>query len=63
MTTVEILMIDTIVLCGNTVDVGSESLLSWVFSKKTEANGPPPKYLELAVKQWNWIEKNLKNSK
>uniref|UniRef100_A0A915LNY1 Calcineurin-like phosphoesterase domain-containing protein n=1 Tax=Meloidogyne javanica TaxID=6303 RepID=A0A915LNY1_MELJA len=59
----EILMIDTIVLCGNTEDIQGKSLFSWMFSKKREPNGPEPKYEKLAKKQWKWIEKQLENSK
>ncbi|CAK5051947.1 unnamed protein product [Meloidogyne enterolobii] len=58
----EILMIDTIVLCGNTEDIQGKSLFSWMFSKKREPNGPEPKYEKLAKKQWKWIEKQLENS-
>uniref|UniRef100_A0A915EAM8 Calcineurin-like phosphoesterase domain-containing protein n=1 Tax=Ditylenchus dipsaci TaxID=166011 RepID=A0A915EAM8_9BILA len=57
------LMLDTIVLCGNTVDIQGESLFSWIFSKKKEPNGPPPEYVELAAKQWEWIERMLSSSK
>ncbi|KAF7639725.1 Metallophos domain-containing protein [Meloidogyne graminicola] len=58
----EILMLDTIVLCGNTEDVQGKSLFSWLFSTKKEPNGPEPEYEELAKRQWKWIEKQLKNS-
>ncbi|KAI1708326.1 calcineurin-like phosphoesterase domain-containing protein [Ditylenchus destructor] len=46
-TIVDILMLDTIVLCGNT---------------KKDPNGPPPEYVELAAEQWRWIEDNLRDS-
>jgi len=61
-TTVEMLFIDTIVLCGNTVDVQGESLLSWLFAKKKTPNGPEPEYIQLAKEQWEWIEETLRTS-
>lgn len=58
----EIFFLDTIVLCGNTVDVQGDSIFSWLFAKKLQPNGPPPKYQELAHEQWEWIERELANS-
>jgi len=58
----EILMLDTIVLCGNTVDMEGQSLFSWLFAKKKDPDGPDPEYVELAKKQWKWIEHQLRNS-
>ncbi len=56
-------MIDTIVLCGNTVDMQDQSLLSWIFAEKMEPDGPPPEYRELANEQLEWIEGQLRTSK
>jgi len=62
-TTIDILMIDTIVLCGNTVDIQGDKIWDWwLFSKKLNPTGPPEKYVELAKQQWQWIEKNLRES-
>ena len=59
----EILMIDTMVLCGNTIDVQGDGFIDWVFnSKKLEPTGPPPEYKELAAQQWRWIEQQLAQS-
>lgn len=61
---VDLLMMDTIVLCGNTMDIqGSNSLLSLLFARKLDPKGPPPEYRELADQQWEWVERELKQSK
>jgi len=57
-----VLMVDTIVLCGNTVDIQGQSLFSWLFSRKRDPTGPPPEYEELAKEQLRWIEDQLQNS-
>jgi len=58
----EMLMIDTIVLCGNTVDVQGDGLFDWLFSKHKEPTGPPKEYRKLAKEQWEWIEEQLNKS-
>lgn len=59
----DLLMLDTIVLCGNTVDMdGQSSMFSWLFSKKKDPDGPDPEYRELAKQQWAWIERKLNES-
>ena len=57
------LMLDTIVLCGNTVDVQGNGIFGWLFSKKRDPVEPPPEYKDLAKKQWEWIEEQLEKSK
>ncbi|KAH7701310.1 Ser/Thr protein phosphatase family protein [Aphelenchoides avenae] len=56
---VDIIFIDTIILCGNTIDVQGESLWNWLFYKKKTPNGPDPGFEEQAKEQWAWIEKQL----
>lgn len=55
-------MIDTIILCGKTIDVQGEGLFNWLFSKKRDPKEPEPEYREAAEKQWEWIEKTLQSS-
>jgi hypothetical protein len=61
--TVDFIFIDTIILCGNSVDVGSRSIFSWFGAHERVPDKPEPKYAELATQQWDWIEENLKNSR
>jgi hypothetical protein len=60
--TVDILFIDTIVLCGNSIDVGGRSLLSWIMARRRIPNRPDPQWVDEAQRQWIWIEKELKDS-
>ncbi|KAI6181648.1 Tartrate-resistant acid phosphatase type 5 [Aphelenchoides besseyi] len=62
-TTADFIFIDTIVLCGNSIDVDSRSLFAWFTATKHVPDRPPLKYVEEAVKQWAWIEEQLKNSR
>ncbi|KAL3109531.1 hypothetical protein niasHT_011686 [Heterodera trifolii] len=59
---VDLLMLDTVVLCGNTVDVQGDSLFSWLFAQKREPNGPSAEHRQLAVQQWAWIEQQMRRS-
>ncbi|KAI6230398.1 Tartrate-resistant acid phosphatase type 5 [Aphelenchoides fujianensis] len=62
-TTADFIFIDTIVLCGNSIDVDSRSLWSWITATKHVPDRPPPQYVEEAARQWAWIEEQLKNSR
>lgn len=57
---IEFVMIDTVELCGNCIDVGGSDLLSWLFHKKLEPDHPTDP--DKAEKQWKWIENTLSNS-
>ncbi|KAL3109534.1 hypothetical protein niasHT_011689 [Heterodera trifolii] len=59
---VDLLMLDTVVLCGNTVDVQGDSLFNWLFAQKREPNGPSAEHRQLAVQQWAWIEQQMRRS-
>uniref|UniRef100_A0A914BU86 Calcineurin-like phosphoesterase domain-containing protein n=1 Tax=Acrobeloides nanus TaxID=290746 RepID=A0A914BU86_9BILA len=58
---IDFLMIDTIVLCGNTIDVQGSSLLNWIFAKHKAPEVPED--IEAANRQWAWIEQHLAASK
>lgn len=61
-TTVDFIMIDTIILCGNTRDVQNGGFIDMIFAD-VEADPIHPKDPEAAKIQWEWIEKELNNSK
>ncbi|CAD5207403.1 unnamed protein product [Bursaphelenchus okinawaensis] len=61
--TVDILFIDTIVLCGNCIDVNGRSLFSWIMHRKKIPNKPDPEWATEAVAQWKWIEEQLGSSR
>ena len=60
-TTLQIIMIDTIELCGNCIDVDGSDILSWLYHKKLVPDRPADP--EVADKQWQWIQKELTESK
>uniref|UniRef100_A0A0K0EFI5 Tartrate-resistant acid phosphatase type 5 n=1 Tax=Strongyloides stercoralis TaxID=6248 RepID=A0A0K0EFI5_STRER len=60
-TTIKFVMIDTIQLCGNTIDVDGSSIISWLKSSHHDPSGPPD--VSLANKQWEWIVNELENSR
>jgi tartrate-resistant acid phosphatase type 5 len=62
-TLVDIIFIDTIVLCGQTFDVEGRSLFSWITATWLVPEKPEKKYEKLAELQWKWIEDELKKSK
>ncbi|KJH45909.1 Ser/Thr phosphatase family protein [Dictyocaulus viviparus] len=59
-TTVDILMIDTVILCGNTADVENGDLFDLLWNKSHDPEGPDD--IEQAEKQWKWIEYHLNAS-
>lgn len=56
-TPVDFVMVDTIVLCGNTRDIEYSGFWKMLFAKKNEPNGPTNK--TAAEHQWKWIEECL----
>ncbi|CAJ0573006.1 unnamed protein product, partial [Mesorhabditis spiculigera] len=60
-TTIDFVMIDTIILCGNTADVeyGSVWDLLWKGNKVPDG----PKNASVAEKQWEWIAQTLNQSR
>jgi hypothetical protein len=59
---VDFLFLDTVIACGNSIDVDSRSFFSWVRAAEKLPKGPEPPYIEEAKKQWEWFEEELKNS-
>jgi len=59
-TSVQFVLIDTIQLCGNCIDVGGSDIISWIFHKKLVPDHPDDP--EVANKQWAWIENELATS-
>uniref|UniRef100_A0A914YTB7 Tartrate-resistant acid phosphatase type 5 n=1 Tax=Panagrolaimus superbus TaxID=310955 RepID=A0A914YTB7_9BILA len=59
--TLQIVMIDTIELCGNCIDVEGEDIISWIWHKKLVPDHPANQ--EVADKQWKWLENELSQSK
>ncbi|VDK84095.1 unnamed protein product [Cylicostephanus goldi] len=58
---VDILMIDTIVLCGNTADIQNGGFFDMLWNRSHHPEGPTdPKKAE---EQWKWINENLNSSK
>jgi len=62
-TKVDILFLDTIVLCGQTFDVEGRSLFSWLTATWLVPDKPERKYEKLAQEQWKWLEEELAKSK
>ncbi|CAJ0592705.1 unnamed protein product [Cylicocyclus nassatus] len=58
---VDVLMIDTIVLCGNTADIKNGGFFDIFISKRFHPKGPSE--VTPAEKQWRWIEENLNSSR
>ncbi|KAI6183121.1 Tartrate-resistant acid phosphatase type 5 [Aphelenchoides bicaudatus] len=54
---------NTIVLCGNSVDVDGRSIIAWMNARKQVPNKPDPPNEKLAEEQWQWIEEQLKQSR
>ncbi|VDK48144.1 unnamed protein product [Anisakis simplex] len=61
-TSVDFLMIDTIVLCGNTRDIDNAGFFDMIFADVSK-NPNNPRDPEAARKQWQWIEEQLSQSK
>ncbi|KAI6225391.1 Tartrate-resistant acid phosphatase type 5 [Aphelenchoides fujianensis] len=60
--TVDIVFIDTIVLCGNSIDVGGRSVFSWLLARRRVPNRPDPQWADEAERQWKWVEQQLSDS-
>ncbi|KAI6212387.1 Tartrate-resistant acid ATPase [Aphelenchoides besseyi] len=61
-TRVEFVFIDTVVLCGNSNNVKSRSIFSWIGVKTRIPERPAAKYVNESKKQWKWIEEQLRTS-
>ncbi|KAI6171051.1 Tartrate-resistant acid phosphatase type 5 [Aphelenchoides bicaudatus] len=61
-TTVDFIFIDTIVLCGQTIDVDGKTLFNWVTANFKVPEKPEKKHEKMAVEQWKWLEQQLKES-
>ncbi|WKX91663.1 hypothetical protein Q1695_010023 [Nippostrongylus brasiliensis] len=59
--TVDVLMLDTIVLCGNTADIENGGFFDMLWNKSHDPEGPTD--VAKAEKQWTWIEENLNSSR
>ncbi|TKR94340.1 hypothetical protein L596_008634 [Steinernema carpocapsae] len=59
-TTVDVVFIDTIVLCGNTQDIQNGGFLDVIFTKQVDPEVPDDP--EEADKQWAWIAEQLNSS-
>ncbi|VDL71310.1 unnamed protein product [Nippostrongylus brasiliensis] len=59
--TVDVLMLDTIVLCGNTADIENGDFFDLIWNKSHDPEGPTD--VARAEKQWTWIEENLNSSR
>ncbi|GMT28401.1 hypothetical protein PFISCL1PPCAC_19698, partial [Pristionchus fissidentatus] len=65
-TTVDVVMLDTIDLCGNSVDVQSGKIWDVIkdaIKKKWNGEKMEPKNKKKAEEQWAWLENTLNNSK
>ncbi|KAL6730314.1 hypothetical protein Aduo_001295 [Ancylostoma duodenale] len=60
-TTVDVLMIDTIVLCGNTADIQNGGFFDLLWNKSHDPEGPTDP--EKAEEQWQWIRETLNSSR
>uniref|UniRef100_A0A915KKX6 Calcineurin-like phosphoesterase domain-containing protein n=1 Tax=Romanomermis culicivorax TaxID=13658 RepID=A0A915KKX6_ROMCU len=58
---IDIVVIDTVVLCGNSLDGEFYTNLQYLFSSSEKPSGPRNK--TAAHDQWRWIEQQLKESK
>ncbi|KAI6212462.1 Tartrate-resistant acid phosphatase type 5 [Aphelenchoides besseyi] len=61
-TRVEFVFIDTVVLCGNSNNVKSRSIFSWIGVTTRIPERPAAKYVDESKKQWKWIEEQLRTS-
>ncbi|KHJ91987.1 hypothetical protein OESDEN_08134 [Oesophagostomum dentatum] len=59
--TIDVLMIDTIVLCGNTADIENGGFFDMLWNGSRDPDGP--KDAKKAEEQWQWIEDNLNSSR
>ncbi|KAI6186091.1 Tartrate-resistant acid phosphatase type 5 [Aphelenchoides besseyi] len=59
---VEFVFIDTVVLCGNSINVHSRSIFSWMGASAKVPEGPAAKYVDESKKRWKWIEDQLRRS-
>uniref|UniRef100_A0A914DUQ1 Tartrate-resistant acid phosphatase type 5 n=1 Tax=Acrobeloides nanus TaxID=290746 RepID=A0A914DUQ1_9BILA len=57
---IDLFMIDTMILCGNTNDVDGSGIIDWIFSKHKDADAPPD--IEAANRQLSWLEEQLSKS-
>uniref|UniRef100_A0A158QP04 Metallophos domain-containing protein n=1 Tax=Haemonchus placei TaxID=6290 RepID=A0A158QP04_HAEPC len=53
-TTIDVLMLDTIVLCGNTADIQNGGFFDMLWNRSHDPEGPSD--VEKAEKQWKWIK-------
>uniref|UniRef100_A0A0N5BVT5 Metallophos domain-containing protein n=1 Tax=Strongyloides papillosus TaxID=174720 RepID=A0A0N5BVT5_STREA len=60
-TKIKFIMIDTMQLCGNTVDIDGDSIFSWIQAHHHDPLGPSNK--TLADKQWEWITNEIETSR
>ncbi|KAK5986586.1 Tartrate-resistant acid phosphatase type 5 [Trichostrongylus colubriformis] len=60
-TTVDVLMLDTIVLCGNTADIQNGGFFDMLWNRSHDPEGPTD--VAQAEKQWKWIVENLNTSR
>ena len=61
----DFIFIDTIVMCGLTVDPDSRSVASWLWevaANRKKLTGPKPEHIQEDRKQWAWLEKQLNQS-
>ncbi|KAI6230406.1 Tartrate-resistant acid phosphatase type 5 [Aphelenchoides fujianensis] len=63
--TADFIFVDTIVMCGNSVDPDSRSIAAWLWHSlmnKKALLGPGLKHTSEAPRQWRWLEDQLRNS-
>uniref|UniRef100_A0A914C296 Calcineurin-like phosphoesterase domain-containing protein n=1 Tax=Acrobeloides nanus TaxID=290746 RepID=A0A914C296_9BILA len=53
-------MIDTIILCGNSIDVQGSGVIDWIFAKHKNPDTPPD--IAAANRQLSWLEEQLSKS-
>ncbi|VDM77038.1 unnamed protein product [Strongylus vulgaris] len=58
---VDVLMIDTIVLCGNTADIQNGGFFDMLWNRSHHPEGPSDP--QKAEEQWKWINENLNSSR
>uniref|UniRef100_A0A0N4ZG83 Tartrate-resistant acid phosphatase type 5 n=1 Tax=Parastrongyloides trichosuri TaxID=131310 RepID=A0A0N4ZG83_PARTI len=58
---IKFIMLDTMQLCGNTIDIDGDSIFSWLKAEHHDPSGPENE--TLANAQWDWIEGELQNSR
>lgn len=61
-TKVDLIFIDTVVLCGQSIDVEGRSVFHWMTALLLTPKKPEKKFEKLAKEQWEWIEEQLKTS-